>query len=196
MRPRIELAPTRWPGSQPIAYGCRQRHAASLRHAVRACPGDSSRQPRPWRAGRAIGSCTTGWASTMGARSVSRRTSGSVLPAPAAHPGSLTSRWAIMRQRWSCRLYPTTHQCPTPLATNRLPGTARSAENPGRAHRVPVWDIEIRRPLCPKISQTTRTLRKSFKSGSGERTSSGPGSGKHVQPPGRPAPGSWRRSLS
>ena len=39
-----------------------------LRHALRACPGDSSRQPWPWRAARAIGSCTTGWVSTMGAR--------------------------------------------------------------------------------------------------------------------------------
>ena len=193
MRPRIELAPTRWPGSQPIAYGCRQRHAASLRHAVRACPGDSSRQPRPWRAARAIGSCTTGWASTMGARSVSRRTSGSVLPAPAAHPGSLTSRWAMMRQRWSCRLYPTTHQCPTPLATNRLPGTARSAENPGRAHRVPVWDKHGHPrsgDLCARrfLKQPERCESHSNPAQE-KRMSSGPGSGKHVQPPGRPGAG-------
>jgi hypothetical protein len=33
---------------------------SSLRHAAWPCPGDSSRQPRPWRAAMAIGSCTTG----------------------------------------------------------------------------------------------------------------------------------------
>jgi GNAT superfamily N-acetyltransferase len=81
------------------------------------------------------------WVGVDNGRAVgSRRTSGSALRAPAAHPGSLTSRWAIMRQRWSCRLYPTTHQCPTPLATTGPPARPDRLRTPGRAHRVPVWD--------------------------------------------------------
>jgi len=108
--------------------------------------------PRGPSAAALLGGCRQ-WARDL----VSQRTSGSALPAP-AHPGSLTLRWAIMRQHWSCRLYPTTHRCPTRPATNRPPGTARSAEKPGpsppRAGLGQVWPSEIRRPLRPKISQS------------------------------------------
>jgi hypothetical protein len=159
-------------------------------------------EPRGPSAAALLGGCRQ-WARDL----VSQRTSGSALPAP-AHPGSLTLRWAIMRQHWSCRLYPTTHRCPTRPATNRPPGTARSAEKPGpsppRAGLGQVWPSEIRRPLRPKISQSvairdqaTTSAPEDFSNDQNaataiqdpaqeNRTSSGPGAGKRVRRPGHP----------
>ena len=89
------------------------------------------------------------------------KTSGSALQAPAAHPGSLTSRWAIVRQPLSCRSCPTTHRCPTRPATSWHPGRARSAESTA-ADLGEAWLSKIRRPLRSKISQTTRRLRQAI----------------------------------
>ena len=177
-----------------------------LRHALRACPGDSSRQPRPWRAARAIGSCTTGWVSTMGARfgfakNFGFRPTGS-RPSRVADLALGDYETALVLSACTRRhigAQPDQRQTGPPARPDRL-------RNPGRAHRVPVWDkcghprsgdlcarrflkvwpSEIRRPCARRFLKRPERCDSHSRSGSGEQDEFWTWGGKRVRRPGHP----------
>jgi len=91
----VSLDPTSRTPQRPRSSAC----TSFQMHGAPALPGDSSRLRRRWRPKRATRSSTTGWVPTTRGRSVSRRISGSVPPATAAHHAAPTSNEARTRLR-------------------------------------------------------------------------------------------------